>query len=190
MGRIVVSCATSVDGYLEGPGGDLSQMPLDQSFNEHNAALVVGAARLLYGATTYRGMVGYWPSQLENPDPAERSIAQRMADGIPILVVSDALGPDDTGPWRGQTTIVRRVDAHQTVADLRNEEGDTVVFGSRTLWSDLMAHGLVDVIHLLIGPKVVAGDTPAFAGVPSTGLHLQDVRRFDNSEAVLLTYSL
>ena len=38
-------------------------------------------------------------------------IAQRYADGIPITLVSDSLTEQDTGPWREQTTIVRRSDA-------------------------------------------------------------------------------
>lgn len=61
MGKIVVSTAVSVDGCAAGTGGDMSAMPLDESFNTHNAALVATAARVLYGARTFRDMVGYWP---------------------------------------------------------------------------------------------------------------------------------
>ena len=60
-------------------------------------------------------------------------IAQRYADGIPITLVSDSLTEQDTGPWREQTTIVRRSDAHEAVARLREQDGDALIFGSRTL---------------------------------------------------------
>jgi dihydrofolate reductase len=165
-------------------------MPLDQAFNEHNAELIGRASSLLYGATTYRGMVGYWPAQIDNPDPAERFIARRCADGMPITVVSDTLATADTGPWREQTTIVPRARAHRAVADLRKEDGDALVFGSRTLWTDLLANGLVDELYLLVGPKIVAGDAHAFAGVPETDLRLIDVRRRDGSDNVLLGYAV
>ena len=190
MGRIIVSTALSIDGYASGAGGDISAMPLDQTFNRHNAAMVRRASSLLYGATTYRQMLSYWPNQLDNPDDDERYIAQRCADGIPITVVSDTLGPDDTGPWRGQTTIVRRAQATEAAGRLRSQDGDAVMFGSQTLWASLVADGLVDELHLLIGPKLVAGDRPAFAGSGESALTLLDVQRFDGSESVLLSYGV
>ncbi len=76
------------------------------------------------------------------------------------------------------------------VADLRKRDGETLVFGSRTLWTDLLAHGLVDVLYLMIGPKIVAGDHRTFKGVPPTGLYLLDARRLEDSEIVLLTYTV
>ena len=130
---------------------------------------------------------------VDNPDatPGSRVVAQRYADGIPITVVSDTLTEDETGPWRDQTTIVRRADAHEAVARLRKQEGgDALMFGSRTVWTDLLAHGLVDELHLMVGPSLVAGDDHAFAGVPATGLRLLDVRRWDGSDNVLLSYAV
>ena len=192
MSKIVVVNALSIDGYTEGPGGDVMAMPLDLAFDSHNAERLRAAERILFGATTYRGMVGFWPGeagQEDRPD-GHRYIARRYADGIPVSVVSDTVTEADTGAWREQTTIVRRADAHSYVQGLRDQDGqDVVVYGSRTLWGDLLAHGLVDELHLLIGPKVVAGDHHAFAGVPATELRLLDVRRLDGSENVLLSYA-
>lgn len=192
MGRVIVSVALSVDGFTEGAGGDISVMPLDESFNVHNADLIRDAGALLYGGTTYRQMVGYWPSVPGNAEAsdAEQEIAARMADGIPIIALSDSLSSDETGPWREQTTIVPRADAHRAVAALRDQPGDTVIFGSRTTWGDLLANGLVDELYLMVGPKLVAGDSPAFAGVPETALRLVEVVRHPDSPAVVLHYAV
>jgi dihydrofolate reductase len=124
------------------------------------------------------GPLTYWPDQFDNPDahPADRYIAEHYANGIPITVVSDSLTPDDTGPWRDQTTIVPRADAHQAVAELRERDGDALMFGSQTLWTDLLSHGLVDELHLMLGAKIVARERHAFVGVPEADLQLIGVR--------------
>ena len=193
MSKVVVSSIISLDGYTEGPDGDVMAMPMDHAFDEHNAERMRAAGSILFGATTYRGMSGFWPSVLGSPDltPGSREIAQRYADGIPVTVVSDSITEADTGAWRDQTTIVRRADAHAAVARLREEDGgDVVIFGSRTLWSDLLAHGLVDELHLMVGPCLVAGDHHAFAEVPASAARLLDVRRWEGSENVLLSYAV
>ena len=193
MSKVIVTNIVSVDGYTEGPDGNVMAMPMDHAFDEHNAERMQAAGSLLLGGTTYRGFVGFWPGMLDNPDatPGSKVVAQRYADGIPITVVSDTLTEAGTGPWRDQTTIVRRADAHEAVARLREQEGgDALMFGSRTLWTDLLAHGLVDELHLMVGPALVAGDDHAFAGVPATGLRLLDVRRWEGSANVLLSYSV
>jgi dihydrofolate reductase len=193
MSKVVVSTIVSVDGYTEGPGGDVMAMPMDHAFDEHNAERMRAAGSILFGARTYRGMAGFWPTVVGDPDltPGSREIAQRYADGIPVSVVSDTLVESETGAWHDQTTIVRRRDAHAHVARLREQDGgDVLVFGSRTLWGDLLAHGLVDELHLMVGPAVVAGDHHAFAGVPARGLRLLDVRRWSGSDNVLLSYAV
>ena len=93
VGKIVVSSMVSVDGYTEGAGGNVMAMPMDLAFADHNAERAREAGSFLFGATTYRGMVDFWPHQLEVPDMPESHyyIAQRYADGIPITVVSDTI---------------------------------------------------------------------------------------------------
>lgn len=191
MAKIVVSSMVSLDGYTEGKGGDVSQMPMDLAFAEHNADRVRAAGRLLFGATTYRGMMQYWPARVDDPEaiPEDRYIASRYASDLALTVVSDTLADDDVTVWRERTEIVRRVDAHDHLQRLREREVDDIlVFGSRTFWTDLLAHGLVDELHLLIGPKVVAGDHRAFEGVPALDLELLGVRTWRQSDVAVLTY--
>lgn len=192
MGKIVVCTMLSLDGYTEGSGGDVMAMPLDEAFALHNTERARSASSFLLGATTYRGFLAYWPAQHDNPDasPLDRYIADRYADGIPITVVSDTLTAEETGPWRDQTTIVRRAEAHDAVAGLRERDGDALIYGSWTLWTDLLAHGLIDELHLMIGPRIVAGDHPVFAGVPQTDLRLIGVRTWGGSGNVVLSYAV
>jgi riboflavin biosynthesis pyrimidine reductase len=107
------------------------------------------------------------------------------------VVVSDSLTEDETGPWRSTTRIVRRADARTAVAELKRQPGrEILMFGSHTLWNDLLAAGLIDELHLVLGPAVVGGGTPLFGTQPPGPLHLAEGRRFDDSDNVLLRYEV
>lgn len=195
MRTLVVSNIMSLDGYVTGPGADVMAMPMDHAFDQANAERMRAAGSLLLGATTYRGFLDFWPDALTRPDLTEpsREIAEIYAAGIEKVVVSDSLTPDDTGPWRDTTRIVRRADAGATVAELKADRattGDILVFGSATTWNALLLDGLVDELHLMVGPAVVGDGVPAFGpGVTETGLVLHTVRRWEGSSNVQLVYT-
>ena len=194
MRKLVVSNIMSLDGYVSGPGADVMAMPMDHAFDESNAERMRAAGTLVLGATTYRGFLGFWPHALTNPDLTEpsREIAEIYADGIQKVVVSDSLTPDDTGPWRDTTRIVPRADAAATVIELKADtatEGDILVFGSATTWNAILVDGLVDELHLMVGPAVVGGGVPAFGpGVTGSRLVLDSVLRWEGSSNVQLVY--
>lgn len=201
MRKLIVAAIMSLDGYVEGPGGNVMVLPMDGFFDEHNLERQRAADTLLLGATTYRGLKSYWPAVADDPSvsPAvaqDPSLAElhretgRRNNELQKVVVSDSLTKADTAPWTDTTTIVRRADAHRAVAELRAGPGrDILMFGSRTLWNDLLVAGLVDELHLMVGAAVVGGGTSAFAG-PVPELRLIDTRRREGSDNVLLRYAV
>ena len=62
------------------------------------------------------------------------------------------------------------------------------MFGSRTTWNDLLAAGLVDELHLMVGPVVLGGGTPAFQDVKTGPLRLLGTRSWEGSGNLLLRY--
>jgi dihydrofolate reductase len=191
MRKLVVCNIISLDGYYEGPGGDVMAMPFDQGFDEYNAERLRAADTLLLGRKSYEGFKSYWPPVADNPDapPVEREIS-RLNTAIGKVVVSDTLSPEQTEPWHN-TRIIRRADAHDEITKLKNGPGrDILVFGSHTLWNDLLTHGLVDELHLMIGPGVLSAGTRAFESRPPVQLKLVDSRTWDGSSLVLLRYAV
>ena len=82
-------------------------------------------------------------------------------------------------------------DAYEQIAELKRQTGkDILVFGSRTLWNDLLANNLVDELHLMIGPVVLGAGTSVFDGQPAVSLRLIDTRTWDGSGNVLVRYEV
>jgi dihydrofolate reductase len=191
MSKVIVSNLMTVDGFVAGPGGDVMSLPFDDSFSTHNLGLLLDAGTLLYGATTYAGMRDYWPAVAEDDSQpeVERAIARRSAE-IDKLVVSDSLTSDDTGPWAETTTILRRDEAHERIAELRRDgKDDILMFGSITLVNDLLAAGLVDEMQVLVGAGVLLDGVPAFSQPPAQALTLVDARKLRGSNTALLRYA-
>ena len=106
------------------------------------------------------------------------------------MVVSDSLSPDDLAGW-GESELVRRAAAHHAVRRLKAQDGaDILVFGSVPVWNDLLAAGLVDELHVMVGNGVLGDGVPAFpVGLPER-LPLQATRRLEGSDIVLLVYAV
>jgi dihydrofolate reductase len=190
MAKLIVCNIVSLDGKHTGPGDDVMVMPMDQAFNAYNLERLRSAERLLLGRRTYDGFRSFWPSVDGDPRFDETNWAiSRRNNALEKVVVSDSLDAEETEPWRDTTRIVRRREAHQRIAELKREPGgDILVFGSHTLWNDLLANGLVDELHLMIGPTVVGDGTPAFEGGRPVSLRLLETRSWAGSGNVLLRY--
>jgi dihydrofolate reductase len=191
MRKLIVCNIMSLDGYYTGPGNNVMALPMDEAFDAYNLERLRAADTLLLGRTSFEGFKGYWPSVADDASasPANREIS-RLNSAIEKVVVSDTLTPDQTEPWLN-TRIIKRADAHEQLAELRREGGkDILVFGSRTLWSDLLASDLVDELHLMIGRVVLGGGTPMFDGPPPGSLRLVDVRTWDDSDNVLVQHEV
>ena len=189
MRKLIVCNIISVDGFYSGPNDDVMVMPFDAPFSDYNAERLRAADTLLLGRRSFEGFKGYWPAIANNPDapPVEREIS-RLNAAIDKVVVSDTLTDADLDPWTN-TTIVRRADAHDAVAGLKDGPGrEILMFGSHVLWNDLLRAGLVDELHLMIGSAFLGEGVPVFDG-PRTGLRLLDARVLGGSQLILARYA-
>lgn len=190
MAKLVFSNLVSLDGYCAGPGGDLSRLPMGQVFDDHNLELLRTAGTLLFGRITFGMFHGYWPEVQKNPsaDPVQTEIAARVTK-LNKLVVSDTLSLPASAPW-GDAEVVRRAQAHARIRALKaSTQHDLLAYGSHLLMNDLLAHGLVDELRLLVGNVVLGEGVPTFeAGLPAP-LTLTEERRLAGSDIVLLRYA-
>ena len=159
-------------------------------FDSYNAELLRTADVHLMGRVSFELFQSFWPKVAENPTSEEWTDSQRdlsqAGKSVKGIVVSDTL----QGNWQ-DVRIIRRRDAYQQLAELKRQAGkDILITGSRTLWNDLLAHDLVDEIHLLIGNLVLGQGVPVFVGKTPISLRLIDTRRWEDSDNVLLRYEV
>src|SRR3954462_9692322 len=127
MSNLIVTNITSIDGYYEGPRGNVMALPMDDSFDRYCAERLEAAETLLLGATTFRGFSGFWPPGAENPSATDtpRTISppdpqrqiSRLDNAIDKVAISDSLSLDDAGAWRETTQIIGRAEAHAAIAE-------------------------------------------------------------------------
>lgn len=199
MRKLIVSSIMSLDGYYEGPGKNVTALfdyrlnvdRPDESVEAYSAERLRTADTLLFGRTSYDGFKGFWPSVADDDSatPIQREISM-LDNAIDKVVISDSLTSEETEPWHN-TRIISRVDAHEQIAELKRQTGkDILVFGSHTLWNDLLVNDLVDELHLMISPVVLGEGTPIFAAQPGVSLHLTDTRTWDDSGNILVQYEV
>lgn len=187
--KLVISMITSIDGFHEGPGKDVMALPFDEAFSPYNLERLRRADTLLMGRRGFEGFAEYWPRVADDPaqPPIEREIGRRNLE-IEKIVVSDTLTVDPAAAWAPTTRVVSVADALSEVADLkRREGGDILTFGSATMWNPLLEAGLVDELHMLVGPALLGDGTKLYAGSRAQ-LRLLEARVLPDSQLVLLRY--
>lgn len=92
------------------------------------------------------------------------------------------MGPDPHRAARGRVC---------GISTLKKRAGrEILIFGSHLLWNDLLANGLVDELHFMIGAGVVGEGVRAFETLPPGSLRLLDTRTFDGSSLLLARYAV
>ncbi|HEU5153507.1 MAG TPA: dihydrofolate reductase family protein [Gemmatimonadales bacterium] len=153
MRRVRYRVASSLDGYIAGPGGEIDWIVQDPAMNW--ASLFAEFDTVLLGRRTYEltrqpGAPG-WP------------------DGWRIYVFSRTL----TAEQHPEVTLVRK-DAGAAVAALRASKGkDIWLFGGGSLLRSLLEARQVDIVELAVMPVLLGGGVPFVqTGAPITRLRL------------------
>jgi dihydrofolate reductase len=147
--RVRVFIATSLDGFIAGPGDDLSWLPQpagDPPPDFGYAAFMADVGAVLMGRTTYETVLGFggaWPYPM------------------PVLVASSR-------PLVSPHANVRGIsgDIAVLLEQARAAAGERDVYlDGGTLIRQASDAGLIDELTLTLVPVILGAGTPLFAGV-------------------------
>jgi dihydrofolate reductase len=195
MRRVIAALQVSVDGFIEGPNGELDwAMAEDEEVWSDVFEMLSHTDTLILGRVMYPAYEQYWLAILANPEgvlPFSGRIASkneiayaRLADKTPHVVVSRAL---DKVAWK-TTRIVRDV---EEIRRMKQQPGkDMQVVGGATLVFSLMNLGLINELQLMVNPLILGGGKALFKDVKERhALKLIRAKPLKSGK-VALTYSV
>ncbi|AYF74839.1 deaminase [Nocardia yunnanensis] len=181
MRTLISTAFISLDGVVEGPGGEPGYRNSGWTFKDiefvPEAYEIKGreqdeAAAMLLGRVSYQAFSPVWPDMVE--------FAGYKA--IPKYVVSTTLNDGELVSNWGETTILRSLE--DVAALKRTEGGPIIVHGSASLVRALSDADLIDRYHLLVFPLLLGAGKRLFSATDKDAQRLRLVESESYSNGV------
>ncbi len=185
MADLVFTVFTSLDGYIEKPGGVFAPPPWSGEVErEWSARALSRAKHLLYGRVNFQFNKGFWSAAETDPNSAAASISYAgTMNALPKTVLSRTLAGDPG--WNGR---IAGPDLAAEVARLKREVtgGDIFAFSGAGLAQALFSAGLVDEFWLMLTPELFGAGKRLFnEGRPEATMALVECQRLDVGSVIL-----
>jgi dihydrofolate reductase len=174
MAKLIYSAITSLDGYVADENGNFDWAAPDEEVHAFVNDLERGVGTYLYGRQMYEVMVVWETMDTADQPSVARDYAMiwRAADKIVYSTTLDTVSSD-------RTKIERDFDP-DAVREKKASATRAISVGGPHLAAQAISAGLVDEIHLFVGPVVVGSGNRSLPKGVRMGLELLDERRFGN----------
>lgn len=190
MRKIIAALVVSVDGFIEGPNGEIDWIETwEDPFD-----LLLQIDTCILGGRMYPGYEQYWGAIQVNPQgalPFTGKVASRgeiayaqLAQSTLHVVLSTTL---KNVTWTN-TRIVRDIEEIRRMKQLPGKDMHAV--GGAGLVCSLMSHHLIDELRLVVSPIILGGGKALFSDVKERhALKLLETKQLP-SGLVRLTYDV
>ena len=180
MANLIYSTNTTLDGYIEDETGKFDWSEPDEEVHRFINELISSTGTHLYGRRLYEVM-SVWETWDEIPgQPPYIVDFARIWQAAEKIVYSTTLETTSTA----NTRIEREFDP-EAVRQIKQSASSDVLVGGAALAADALRGGLVDEIHLFVGPILVGGGKKALPDGFRQRLELADEHRFGNGTVYL-----
>ena len=186
MGKISSFNFITLNGFVNGIGGDISWHRHGTEENQYAADSLKSNNTLLFGRRTYEMMAAYWPTPmaLQN-DPV---VAHGMNNANKIVISKSLKKTDPVVIGWANTDVINHDPLNEIKRLKESSINDITLLGSGSILTLLAENGLIDEFLIMIDPVAIGTGTPIFHEIKHTvNLKLTNVKSF-SSGVILLTY--
>ncbi|WP_316828534.1 dihydrofolate reductase family protein [Pedobacter miscanthi] len=177
MKKVILNLAVTLDGFIEGPNGEIDWCIMDDDMNFD--AFIESIDTMFYGRISYDAWGNFKPE--ENTPPAEKMMWQAIHTKNKFVF---------SGQERqNEKAIFITSDIAGKVAEIKKQKGkDIWLYGGAKLIKTFIDLKLIDIYKISVHPIVLGSGKPLFEDLKERiGLKLTGTRVF-KSGVVELTY--
>ena len=176
MRKVIAAINMTLDGICDHTAG----IP-DKDLHRHYAGLLDNAGVILYGRTTYL-LMQFWQTLLKKPSGQKSMDDFALAiDKIPKIVFSQTLKNTE---WDSAKLATKEIETE--VLELKQQSGNDILVGSRSLIIQLINLNLIDEFQICIHPMIEGKGLPLFDKIKDrTNFRLLKTKIFDSGAIVL-----
>jgi len=176
MRKVIGAINMTLDGFC-----DHTAILPDEEIHQHYEKLLLEAGVILYGRITYQ-LMEYWKEFIEHPSGEKSMDDFALAiHETPKIVFSHTLKDTD---WINASISQKPLD--KAVIELKQQAGNDILVGSRSLIIQLLQLHLIDELQLCIHPVIAGTGLPLFEDLQQRMLLKRTrIKNFDGGAVIL-----
>lgn len=184
MRKIILDVAVTLDGFIEGPNGEIDWLVSDDEidFGDILTEILVGIDAIFYGRISYDLWGNYQPA--ENAS-AKLKDAYRLLHSKTKYVFSTTKTKDST------KAIFINSNIEEEVSKIMNQPGQNIwLYGGGNLITTFINLGLIDVYRLAVHPVILGNGTSLFKDIKERVVMKSSHAKVSKSGVVSLIYEV
>jgi dihydrofolate reductase len=182
MRKIILNLALTLDGFIEGPNGEIDWLVKDPEidFGDILNDILSDKDAIFYGRVSYDKWGNYLP---DKDAPQKIKDAYELMHSKQKYVFSRTKNGDDTG------AIYINSNVQERVSEIKSRPGQNIwLYGGADLTATFLNLDLIDEFRLAVHPVIIGEGKPLFHNVDARHkLSLIDAKGY-SSGVTLLTY--
>jgi len=179
MRKIILNLAVTLDGFIEGPNGEIDwcRTDIEEVSESHFEEFLSGIDTIFYGRVSYDMWGQYQPET--NASSSEKKLWQDVHSKTKYVFSSQS--KIDNG------AVYINSEIEKNVREIKNKPGKNIwLYGGASLITTFINLGLIDNYLLAVFPVILGSGKPLFSNIESR-VQLKLNRVVTSSSGVMLT---